>query len=201
MWFCRHLCTFLIFSWLLQKRRLSWSDTDSPSSSPHVVCKRSKLECCEEQHRWPYVDGGEGTSETSPLSSNTNQSDKQFRETPEHKIIRWSGSRLTWVHIAPIFSPPRSGPSHKGRMVKERGSGSVLLPIFPLTSRSSPAMQDSFVSSTTPFTEPNRCQCQSVSLGTTSPLQDYAQTSPITIKPSNLVQQSPLQTWCKKTTN
>ncbi|RXN11695.1 circadian-associated transcriptional repressor-like protein [Labeo rohita] len=81
----------------VKKRRLSWSDTDSPSSSPHVVCKRSKLECCEEQHRWPYVDGGEGTSETSPLSSNTNQSDKQFRETPEHKIIRWSGAAGNFI--------------------------------------------------------------------------------------------------------
>uniref|UniRef100_A0A673NI94 Circadian-associated transcriptional repressor-like n=1 Tax=Sinocyclocheilus rhinocerous TaxID=307959 RepID=A0A673NI94_9TELE len=112
----------------------------------------------------------------------------------KHKVIRWSGSRLTWVHIAPIFSPPKSGPSHKGGMAKERGSRNVLLPISPLTSRSSPAMQDSFVSSTTPFSEPTRYQCQSVSLGTTSPLQEYAQTPPITMKPSNLVQESTIQT-------
>ncbi|XP_073703413.1 uncharacterized protein [Garra rufa] len=176
----------------VKKRRLSWSDTDSPSSSPPVVCKSSKLICCEEKHQWPYVDVGEGSSETPPLSSNTNQSDKQFRETPKHKVTRWSDSRMTWVHIAPIFSPPKSGPSYEGGMTKERGS--ALLPILPLTSKSSPAMQDSFVSSTTPFTEPNRYQCQSVSLGTTSPLQEYAKTSPITMKPSNLVQQSPLQT-------
>lgn len=182
----------------MQKRRLSWSDTDSPSSSPPMVCKSSKLECCEEQHQWPYVDGGEGSSETPLLFSNENKSDKQFGETLEHKVIRWSGSRLTWVHIAPIFSPPKSGPSHKGGMGKERGSRNVLLPISPLTSRNSPAMQDSFVSSTTPFSEPTRYQCQSVSLGTTSPLQEYAQTPPITMKPSNLVQQSTIQTWCKK---
>ncbi|XP_016346191.1 circadian-associated transcriptional repressor-like [Sinocyclocheilus anshuiensis] len=178
----------------VKKRRLNWSDTDSPSSSPLMVCKSSKLECCEEQHQWPYVDGGEGSSETPPLFSNKKKSDKQFGETLEHKVIRWSGSRLTWVHIAPIFSPPKSGPSHKGGMAKERGSRNVLLPISPLTSRSSPAMQDSFVSSTTPFSEQTRYQCQSVSLGTTSQLQEYAQTPPITMKPSNLVQQSTIQT-------
>lgn len=188
---------FFILSWLLQKRRLSWSDTDSPSSSPPMVCKSSKLECCEEQHQWPYVDGRKGSSETQ-FFSNKNKSDKQYDETLEHKVIRWSGSRLTWVHIAPIFSPPKSGPSHKGGMAKERGSRNVLLPISPLTSRSSPAMQDSYVSSTTPFSELTRYQCQSVSLGTTSPLQEYAQTPPITMKPSNLVQQSTIQIWCKK---
>lgn len=188
------LMPFFILSWLLQKRRLSWSDTDSPSSSPPMVCKSSKLECCEEQDQWPYVDGGEGSPETPPLFSNKNKSDKKFVETLENKVIRWSGSRLTWMHIAPIFSPPKSGPSHKGGMAKERGSRNVLLPVYPLTSRSSPAMQDSFVSSTTPFSDPTRYQCQSVSLGTTSPLQEYAQTPPITMKPSNLVQQSTIQT-------
>ncbi|KAL1259059.1 hypothetical protein QQF64_009636, partial [Cirrhinus molitorella] len=172
----------------VKKRRWSWSDTDSPSSSPPVVCKHSKLKSCEVQHQWPYVDGEEGSSETSSLSSNIIQSDQQFCETPKHKVTQWSGSRLTWVHIAPIFSPPKSD-----GIAKETGSGSALLPIFPLTSRSSPAMQDSFVSSTTPFTEPNKCQCHSVSLGTTSPLQECAKISPITMKPSNLVQQSPLQ--------
>ncbi|ROL42077.1 Circadian-associated transcriptional repressor [Anabarilius grahami] len=176
----------------VKKRRLSWSDTDSPSSSPPVVCKRTK--CFEEQHQWPYVDGGEGSSGTPSLSSHTNQSDKRVSETLEHKVIRWSGSRLTWVHIAPIFSPP--GPSHKGGMANDRGSGSVLLPVSPLTSRSSPVTQDSFISSTTPFSEPAGCQCQSVSLGTRSPLQEHTQKPipQITKKPSNLEQQSPLQT-------
>ncbi|KAK9960499.1 hypothetical protein ABG768_008354 [Culter alburnus] len=178
----------------VKKRRLSWSDTDSPSSSPPVVCKRTK--CCEEQHQWPYVDGGEGSSGTPSLSSHMNQSDKRVSETLEHKVIRWSGSRLTWVHIAPIFSPPKSDPSHKGGMANVRGSGSVLLPVSPLTSRSSPVTQDSFISSTTPFSEPAGCQCQSVSLGTTSPLQEHTQKPipEITMKPSNLEQQSPLQT-------
>ncbi|XP_067305917.1 circadian-associated transcriptional repressor-like [Pseudorasbora parva] len=176
----------------VKKRRLSWSDTDSPSSSPPMVCKRTK--CCEEQHQWPYVDGGEGSSGTPSLSSHTNQSDKRVSETLEHKVIRWSGSRLTWVHIAPIFSPRKCGPSHKGGMANDRRSGSILLPVSPLTTRSSPATQDSFVSSTTPFSEPTGCQCQSVSLGTTSKLQEYTQIPQITMKSSNLEQQSPLQT-------
>ncbi|XP_077063506.1 uncharacterized protein LOC143715602 isoform X2 [Siphateles boraxobius] len=176
----------------VKKRRLSWSDTDSPSFSPPVVCKRTK--CCEEQHQWPYVDKEEGSSGTPSLSSHMNQSDKRVSETLEHKVIRWSGSRLTWVHIAPIFSPPKSGPSHKGGMANDRGSGSVLLPVSPLTSRSSPATQDSFISSTTPFSDPARCQCQSVSLGTTSPFQEYTQIPQITMKPSTLEKQSPLQT-------
>ncbi len=163
------LMPFFILSWLLQKRRLSWSDTDSPSFSPRMVCKSSKLECCEEQHQWPYVDGREGSSETPLLFPIKKKSDKQFGETLEHQVIRWSGSRRTWMHIAPIFSPPKSSPSHNGGMGKERGSRSVLLPISPITSSSSPAMQDSFVSSTTPFSEPTRYQFQSVSLGITSP--------------------------------
>lgn len=159
------LCDFVdinshfILSWLFQKRSMSWSDTDSPSSSPPMVCKSSKLEFCEEQHQWPYVDGGEGSSKTPPLFSNKNKSDKKSSETLEHNVIRWSGSRLTWVHIAPIFSPPTSGPSHKGEITKERGSRNALLTISPLKSRSSPAMQDSFVSSTTSFSEPTRYQC------------------------------------------
>lgn len=165
LWFCRPLMPFFILSWLLQKRRLSWSDTDSPSSSPSMVCKSSKLKSCEEQHQWPYVDGREGSSETPPLFSIKKNSDQQFGETLEHQVIRWSGSRRTLVHIAPIFPPPKSSPSHKGGMGKERGSRNVLLPISPITSSSSPAMQDSFVSSTTPFSEPTRYQCQSVSLG------------------------------------
>ncbi|XP_043117891.1 uncharacterized protein LOC122361025 [Puntigrus tetrazona] len=168
----------------VKKRRLSWSDTDSPSSSPHMVCKISKLECCEEQHQWP----------PSSLFSKMNKSVRQFGETLENKAIRWSGSRLTWMHVAPIFSPPKSGPSHNGGMAKERGSRNILLPVSPLTSRSSPAMQDSFVSSTTHFSEPTKYQFQSVSLGTASPLQEYVQTPPITMKPSNLVQQTAIQT-------
>jgi len=177
--------------WLLQKRRLSWSDTDSPSSSPPVVSKRTK---CEEQQQWPYVDKGEGSSGTTSLSSHMNQSDKRVSETLEHKVIRWSGSRLTWVHFAPIFSPPKSGLSHEGGMANDRESGRVLLPVSPLTSRSSPATQDSFISSTTSFSEPDGCQCQSVNLETKSPLQEYTQIPQITTKPSNLEEQSPLQT-------
>ncbi|XP_039550271.1 uncharacterized protein LOC120494983 [Pimephales promelas] len=166
----------------VKKRRLSWSDTDSPSSSPPVVCKRTK--CCEE----------DPSSGTPSLSSHMNQSDKRVSETLEHKVIRWSGSRLTWVHIAPIFSPPKSGPSHEGGMANDRESGRVLLPVSPLTSRSSPATQDSFISSTTSFSEPDGCQCQSVNLETRSPLQEYTQIPQITTKPSNLEEQSPLQT-------
>ncbi|XP_051577469.1 circadian-associated transcriptional repressor-like [Myxocyprinus asiaticus] len=179
----------------VKKRRLSWSDTDSPSSSPLVVCKRSKIKCCKEQHQWSYVDGGEGSSGASPHSSHTNQSEKRVGETSAHKAIRWSGSSLTWVQFAPIFSPPKSGPSHKGGAAKERGSGYVPLPVSPVTSRISPAMQDSSISSTTPFSEPNGCQSQPVTLGNASPLQGCTQTPPITMKPSSLVeQQSPLQT-------
>ncbi|XP_051574118.1 circadian-associated transcriptional repressor-like [Myxocyprinus asiaticus] len=179
----------------VKKRRLSWSDTDSPSSSPPVVCKRSKIKGCGEQHQWPYVDAGEGSSGAPPHSSHTDQSEKRVDETSEHKVIRWSGSSMTWVHVTPIFSPPKSGSSQKGEAAKERGSGYVLLPVSTVTSRSSPATQDSSVSSTTPFSEPSGCQCQPVTLGNASPLQGRAQTPPITMKPSSLgQQQSPLQT-------
>ncbi|KAI7806968.1 circadian-associated transcriptional repressor-like [Triplophysa rosa] len=171
----------------VKKRRLSWSDTDTPSSSPPAVCKRSNVKGCEEQLQWPYFDGGEGSSGTPPPSSQTNQSERRQGETSKHKILQWSGSNLTWVHVAPIFSPPKSGPSHKGG-AKERGSSYVLL-----TSRSSPATQDSSISSTTPFSEPAGSPCKHVTSGTASALQGRVQTPPITVKPSCLVQQSPLQ--------
>nr|XP_055067727.1 circadian-associated transcriptional repressor-like [Misgurnus anguillicaudatus] len=170
----------------VKKRRLSWSDTDSPSSSPLVLFKQSKVKGGED-HQLPYVDGEEGSS------SHASQSERRVGETSEHKVIRWPGSKLTWVHVAPIFSPPKSGPSHKVG-AKERGGGYVLLPVSPLTSRSSPATQDSSVSSTTPFSEPDGSQCQPVTSGTASALQGCVQSPPITMKPSCLVRQSPLQT-------
>ncbi|XP_056619450.1 circadian-associated transcriptional repressor-like isoform X2 [Triplophysa dalaica] len=171
----------------VKKRRLSWSDTDTLSSSPSVVCKRLNIKGCEEQHHWAYVEGGEGSSGTPPPSSQTNQSERRQGETSKHKILQLSSSNLTWVHVAPIFSPPKSGPSHKGG-AKERGSNYVLL-----TSRNRPATQDSSISSTTPFSEPAGSPFKPVTSGTASALQGRVQTPPITLKPSCLVQQSPLQ--------
>ncbi len=169
LWFCRHWCPFL-FS-LGSCRNEDWAGQTQIHLPFHLTwcVKAQNSNVVKSNINGHMLMEGRALQTLLCFSQSRKRSDKQFGETLEHQVIRWSGSRRTWVHIAPIFSPPKSSPSHNGGMGKERGSRSVLLPISPITSSSSPAMQDSFVSSTTPFSEPTRYQFQSVSLGITSP--------------------------------
>uniref|UniRef100_A0AAY5ESB4 Circadian associated repressor of transcription a n=1 Tax=Electrophorus electricus TaxID=8005 RepID=A0AAY5ESB4_ELEEL len=101
-----------------------------------------------------------------------------------HKAVYWSEPRLTWVHVAPIFSPPKSCPSHEGGGgAKQNGSGYILLTVPSSTSRSSPATQDSSVSSTTPFSDPAGCQNQPVDSETLNPETGRGQTPPTMTQP------------------
>ncbi|XP_072536311.1 uncharacterized protein [Salminus brasiliensis] len=174
----------------VKKRRLSWSDTDSTSSPPPVACKQVKgQEKLSEQGK---EERGESSSGHGPQGD---QSEKREGETSGHKAIHWSEPSLTWVHVAPIFSPPKSCPSHEGGGVtKHGGRGYVLLTIPPPTSRGSPATQDSSISSTTPYSEPVGCQNQQIGTETTEPARGREQSPPITTQPSSRAEIRPLET-------
>ncbi|XP_036446483.1 circadian-associated transcriptional repressor-like [Colossoma macropomum] len=174
----------------VKKRRLSWSDTDSSSTPPPVACKQVKVH--EKLSQQTKEEGGEGSSGCRPQ---IDQSEKREGKTSGHKAIHWSEPSLTWVHVAPIFSPPKSCPSHEGGDgAKQSGRGYVLLTIPPPTSRGSPATQDSSISSTTPFSEPVGCQSQPVDTETTNPASGWEQSPPITTQPSSRAELRPLET-------
>lgn len=173
----------------VKKRRLSWSDTDS-TSSPPVACKQVKGH--EKANEQKKEERGESSSESGPQRD---QSEKRDGETSGHKAIHWSEPSLTWVHIAPILSPPKSCPSHDGgRGTKNGGRGYVLLTIPPPTSRCSLATQDSSISSTTPYSESVGCQNQQIGIETTDPARGQEQSSPITMQPSSRAELRPLET-------
>ncbi|KAL7874820.1 hypothetical protein SRHO_G00057900 [Serrasalmus rhombeus] len=174
----------------VKKRRLSWSDTDSSSTPPPVACKQVKVH--EKLSQWTKEEGGEGSSGCRPQ---VDQSEKREGKMSGHKAIHWSEPSLTWVHVAPIFSPPKSCPSHEGGDgAKQNGRGYVLLTIPPPTSRGSPATQDSSISSTTPFSEPVGCQSQPVDSETTNPARGWEQSLPVTTQPSSRAELRPLET-------
>ncbi|KAI4873989.1 hypothetical protein NFI96_032081, partial [Prochilodus magdalenae] len=174
----------------VKKRRLSWSDTDSSSTPPPVACKQVKVN--EKSSQREKEEGGEGSSGCRPQ---IDQSEKKDGKTSGHKAIHWSEPSLTWVHVAPIFSPPKSCTSHVGRGGAKRGGrGYVLVTIPPPTSRGSPATQDSSISSTTPFSEPVGCQSQPVDTESTNPARGQEQSSPVTTQPSSRAELRPLET-------
>lgn len=173
----------------VKKRRLSWSDTDSTFSTPPKQVKGHYK--ASEQEK-------EERGESSGRKPQRDQSEKRQKtegETSGHKAIHWSEPSLTWVHIAPILSPPKSCPSHEaGRGSKHGGRGYVLLTIPPPTSRCSPATQDSSISSTTPYPEPIGCQNQQIGIEKTDPVRGREQSPPITTQPSSRTELRPLET-------
>ncbi|XP_069041023.1 circadian associated repressor of transcription a [Lepisosteus oculatus] len=88
------------------------------------------------------------------------------------QVCPWSQAGLTWVHSAPICTPPQScgGQAHEGG----RGSSgsSPIAAVPPPASRGRPATQDSAVSSTTPPScprPPTRCSSEPVARETRRP--------------------------------
>ncbi|XP_028836814.1 circadian-associated transcriptional repressor-like [Denticeps clupeoides] len=168
----------------VKKRRLSWSDTDSSSTPLPTAHKCYMVKDDVEQRE----EGGSrsGTSSTQPQRKSASKSHGVVQprgrghgscvpegEASSLRGIRWSEPSLTWVHTAPILSPPKSCPPHEGGSGK-RGSF-VVFAVPPATTRGSPAMQDSSISSTTPFSEP--CQSPQQIGCQTKPAGDVPQTS------------------------
>ncbi|KAK1794806.1 hypothetical protein P4O66_010007 [Electrophorus voltai] len=168
----------------LQKRRLSWSESDSSSTPPPIACLCPQVKGHEKWSQQKEEGEAEGRCGGPRPALQADQLDKTGRATLGHKAVYWSEPRLTWVHVAPIFSPPKSCPSHEGGGgAKQNGSGYILLTVPSSTSRSSPATQDSSVSSTTPFSDPAGCQNQPVDSETLNPETGRGQTPPTMTQP------------------
>ncbi|XP_017280602.1 circadian-associated transcriptional repressor [Kryptolebias marmoratus] len=198
----------------VKKRRLSWTGTDSPTPSPvPTKCPRvgtderrlkhnqdrrdlspssPRLTCDANQHlpdvaRNSQAKGGDsGNEEPDDLSA--------------YKAAQSSEPRLTWVHVAPIPSPRKACLSHQGAE-REGVNKSVLTP----HGTSSPATQDSSVSSTTPSERPEtqkkpiQCQSQPVlgqqsGMETTGTCHGQNQCPLVTLKPPPGVRPSTLET-------
>ncbi|XP_076136172.1 uncharacterized protein LOC143118917 isoform X2 [Alosa pseudoharengus] len=139
------------------KRRLSWSDTDSSSTPSPILCKRFQL----------AGDPGPSPERESSSSALNHHRHAEQRcsdsadEPSSPPAPRWSEPSLTWVHVAPIPSPRKScsGVAGAGPGAGAKGSSAVMVAL-PQSSRGSPAMQDSSISSTTPLLQPSSPQLQ-----------------------------------------
>ncbi|KAM4735959.1 uncharacterized protein FYW61_006292 isoform 2-T2 [Anableps anableps] len=168
----------------VKKRRLSWTDTDSPIPSPvPFKCRRTS----GEERRKKHNQDERGQSTSSPLlasDANLNLPDvvcnsqlnngakgndsegEELDERSKYKVAQSSEPRLTWVHVAPIPSPRKACISHEA--IKMEGISETVL---TAGSRGNPAMQDSSISSTTSSKnpknqkKPTQCQSQPVAVG------------------------------------
>ncbi|KAL2084713.1 hypothetical protein ACEWY4_020231 [Coilia grayii] len=133
----------------VKKRRLSWSDTDSSSTPSPMLSKRFQV-------KGALSLSSEGESSSQSQSRPKTHRVQHQQPDPEPKedgsappAPHWLEPSLTWVHVAPILSPPTSA----AVSLDQKGSYLVMV-APPAASRGSPATQDSCVSSTTPQSQP-----------------------------------------------
>ncbi|XP_077383463.1 uncharacterized protein LOC144022489 [Festucalex cinctus] len=150
----------------VKKRRLSWTGSDSPTPSPGLPkCPRLSA---QDKHRHDDSEDDEETeaaagspcppppppplppppippppsSRQNAAKGNDSDADAGSGNLPEYKTARGSEPSLTWVHVAPILSPRKTGTA----------------------AAAAAATQDSAVSSTTPpehrknLKKASRCQ-------------------------------------------
>ncbi|KAK7878837.1 hypothetical protein WMY93_030863 [Mugilogobius chulae] len=133
----------------VKKRRLSWTGRDSPTPSP-VLQKSPRFSTEEDKNH-----------KDSPCTDSAAANTEEQSKIPKYKGHSLEPS-LTWVHVAPILSPQKSS---SPTAALENSSPSPA-PTSLSRKRSSPAMQDSSISSTTTrknqknTTKPARCQSQ-----------------------------------------
>uniref|UniRef100_UPI0037E93380 uncharacterized protein n=1 Tax=Semicossyphus pulcher TaxID=241346 RepID=UPI0037E93380 len=199
----------------VKKRRLSWTDTDSPTPSPVLLkCPRISAEEKRVKHSRDERDGLPPPSSlpsdanqnlpevagNSQLNEDTKGKDSDSEEAgklSKYKAGQSSEPSLTWVHVAPILSPRKACPSHEGTTAGNNENKPVTA-VLPPVRRGSPAMQDSAVSSTTPYKhpknpkKPTRCQSQPVA-GQQSE-SETCQDQNVTLKPLPSVCPAPLET-------
>ncbi|KAM9852697.1 circadian associated repressor of transcription a [Aulostomus maculatus] len=206
----------------VKKRRLSWTGTDSPSPSPGLLkcprigaeVKRVKQDDDESDRPPPPQSFASDTNKNLPdeagdrqLNNDTKGKDSDSEEPGKlsaYKAGQSSEPSLTWVHVAPILSPRKACPSHEGTTVAGNSSEDQLVTaVLPPARRGSPAMQDSSVSSTTPYKHPKnlkkpiRCQSQPVAgqqSETIETCQGQSQSPQVTVKPLPRVCRTPLET-------
>lgn len=161
----------------VKKRRLSWTDSDSPTPPPTLLkqlCTRGGEEGGsqgeDEGEGPPLPVAGRELRDVQDLARASPEGDEKKgkigeieEETSSHRASGWAEHSLTWVHAAPISTPTKACSSHMGKVGDEKGK--QMMPVTLLsTSRGSPATQDSSISSTTPYDSQNQQQpigCQS----------------------------------------
>ncbi|KAI5105675.1 circadian associated repressor of transcription a isoform X2 [Silurus meridionalis] len=136
----------------VKKRRLRWTDpcsSPTPSLTP-VPCKCFHIKGQENAEPSP------GLSPSSALARHPEQSECVSKEKSGSEVLHGAEPGLTWIHVAPIFSPPMSCPSLTVREggAKDMRNSPLLPPPSPPGSRCSPATQDNSITSTTPCSEP-----------------------------------------------
>lgn len=164
---------------LLQKRRLSWTGTDSSTPSPVLLkCPRigpGEKSAKRDQSEGEHPPGSQDMAEKSQPNQDTKGKAGSVEEQDalsEHKAGQSSEPNLTWVHVAPILSPPKACPSQSlsaaaGGAGCDNQPGTAALPAGGRQG-GSPATQDSSISSTTSHKHPKnlkkpiRCQSQPV---------------------------------------
>ncbi|KAG7264122.1 hypothetical protein CRUP_003320 [Coryphaenoides rupestris] len=144
----------------VKKRRLSWTDAESPSPSPAAV-KRPHVADNDQVERSahrevslpalppsdPTPQEADGDTEQQPKGSDSDSEEKGQRgQSP--------GASLTWAHVVPISSPSKSCLPHESPAVAGavacKMTSELSAVVSPSASRGSTAMQDSSVTSTTP---------------------------------------------------
>ncbi|KAJ8005059.1 hypothetical protein DPEC_G00142730 [Dallia pectoralis] len=142
----------------VKKRRLSWSDTDC-ATAPPVLLKRLHTgvgqERVKEELDTPSPASGEPRGPQDPASDQENDRKKDENskagELSSQNMANFSEPSFNWAHVAPLISP------RNPMEVKQ------LLPVVPPpSSRGSPAMQDSSISSTTPILNQQQSQLQPI---------------------------------------
>lgn len=205
---------------IFQKRRLSWTGTDSSTPSPVLKCPRINR---EEKKRTQEDDKGEspppvasdaprrsqGEAGVSQLNEDTTgkDSDREEKDKPsKYKAGQTSEPSLTWVHVAPILSPRKACRSHEGIAATGNNENQHVAAVFPSRNGGSPATQDCSISSTTTpskhpknLKKPTQCQSQSVAeqqsdSDTAATCQGQSKSPQVTLKPSPRVCPTPVET-------
>ncbi len=147
--------------------------------------------------------GVAGTSQLNEDTKGKDSDNEEMGKLSKYKAGQSSEPSLTWVHIAPILSPRKACPSHEGTAAAGSNENQPVAAVLPPSRRGSPAMQDSSVSSTTPYKHPKnlkkpiRCQSQPVAgqqSETIEACQGQNQSSHVAIKPLPRVCPTPLET-------
>lgn len=149
---------------IFQKRRLSWTGTDSPTPSP-VLFKCSRIsveekkvnqECDERKSPLssslaPDVNPDSPMAGKDQLNGDTKGKDSDRGELGKqlkYKAGQNSEPSLTWVHVAPILSPRKPCASHEGTTVGGNNENKpVNAVLLPPRRRGQPATQDRSVTS------------------------------------------------------
>lgn len=209
---------------IFQKRRLSWTGTDSTTPSPVLLkCPRISAQEKSGKHDPDQREGppppslASDANQNSPdvagnsqLNEDTKGKDSDAEELgrlSQYKAGQSSEPSLTWVHVAPILSPRKACPPHERTTVAGNNENQPVPAVLPPRRRGSPATQDSSVSSTTPYKhpknlkKPSRCQSQPVAgqqseseTIETETCQGQSQSPEVTIKPLPRLCPTPLDT-------